>query len=216
VYIVNQCTPMDDLFRSFIEVGEAGVPKVVPEVAWNGAHTSLMGDPSYWRNALEGLSREDHEGLIRGIVLHVAAGGFDAGSVSPAVLLCRTYAALYPSHELEMLRWVVQHSRNPCVPYGRTWTGPVVTYRELDIHDASEAENERARAAQEAIRLKAVLQARLHDAVLRRDLPAVKALLRRGGRLGIHEDAPQLAALAIARGRPDIAEILVATQPRGT
>lgn len=193
-----------------INIGREGRP-VIPESLSDPdtAHSALMVGDGPWKAVGRSMDSRELGGVIRGLVLFGVASGITGGSGSPVIALYRQFARRFPRYEEALASWIQVHRINKCEPFGGAVGNDV---RNLAAYEKAGRESAAGAAGAEASRRWAraakATQA-LPRAVRRGDLPAVIALLARGG--DPHAPLPDgtsLIAHAEAHGCSKVADLL--------
>lgn len=219
-------TPYNDVVRRLIAVGKLEVFDSLPTLFTapeQNAHPRLAGGAQPWQSIITTLSSEDVVALIKSLT--VAEGvfpGWSAGSVSPVIRLFWRLFELDPRWADLTAGWVVEHTRNPYLPFGSSVTGGAKTVAEFRHYQAEyqrraerniQAERERQSVTQEDKRAREAEKAThdLYNSVRRKDERAVEALLRKGAKVSeACREGKSVLALAREQGDQRIIEMLEA------
>jgi hypothetical protein len=155
-------------------VEDIGDPAAKPIWAELGLHDQVNREsPAGWHAACESLSLEDHEALIRGLVLAEESLSWLGGSVAGAIWVFRSFVQRAKDRRDELASWCLTHTSNYYVPFG-TYNHGARTMEEYETACAREFElrnyrhEEIKKAEQEAREWRATRKAQVERACVKR------------------------------------------------
>jgi hypothetical protein len=177
-----------DLIEHLISIGRSEEFGRLDRIAadfpteYRGGFMRLRPDP--WIQVANGLDEESLTCLIKSLTVLEKLPDFKAGSVSPVIWLFRCLP--HPDHQAELVDWVMSHTENPYVPFGRSNHGAkcLTDYQQssTQIEDHRRATQKAEIDRQTSARKRKAEQAsgNLFAALRRKDEKAIRALLARG------------------------------------
>ena len=140
---------------------------------------------------LSRFSKDEMVSIVKASTLLEMADNntFGFGSVHPAILIIKRIREDHPEECDELDKWVLENSSNDWLPWGRT-RGRFKSWQEVDDdywrrRDNADAEEERQEEAHAAKleRDKAKAQHNIYNAIRRKDIGAIDAMIAKGADL---------------------------------
>src|SRR5205085_4927197 len=75
--------------------------------------------PDTWKMAVSHLSAAEHKALAKGLVRAEEAHNWQSGAASGAISVYAAFAQKFPAEADELADWMLAHSANPWVPFGK-------------------------------------------------------------------------------------------------
>ena len=135
---------------------------------------------------LSRFSKDEMVNIVKGTTLLEMSKGFRLGSVHPAILIIKLLREDHPEECDELDTWVLENSSNDWLPWGRT-RGGMKSWQEVDdkywegrANAAAEEERQEVEHAAKLERDKAKAQHNIYNAIRRKDVGAIEAMIAKG------------------------------------
>ena len=135
---------------------------------------------------LERFSKNDMVNIVKATTLLEMNKGFFMGSVHPAIPIIKLIREIHPEECDELDTWVLKNSTNTLLPWGRS-RGRFKTWQEVQddywtrlAKSAAEEERQEQEHAAKMERDKAKAQHNIYNAIRRKDVGAIEAMIAKG------------------------------------
>ena len=135
---------------------------------------------------LERFSKNDMVNIVKATTLLEMNKGFFMGSVHPAIPIIKLIREIHPEECGELDTWVLKNSTNTLLPWGRS-RGRFKTWQEVQddywtrlAKSAAEEERQEQEHAAKMERDKAKAQHNIYNAIRRKDVGAIEAMIAKG------------------------------------
>ena len=137
---------------------------------------------------LKRFSKDEMVNIVKATTLleEKDRGTFNFGSVHPAILIIKLFRETHPEECDELDTWVLEHSRNYWLPWGcgrgrlKTWQEVQDYYLQRQANVAAEEERQEQEHAAKMERDKAKAQHNIYNAIRRKDVGAIEAMIAKG------------------------------------
>ena len=137
---------------------------------------------------LERFSKDEMVNIVKATILleEKDRGTFNFGSVHPAILIIKLFRETHPEECDELDTWVIENSTNSYLPWG-TMRGLRKSFADLQetramqrANAAAEEERQEQQHAAKMERDKAKAQQNIYNAIRRKDVGAIEAMIAKG------------------------------------
>lgn len=177
---------------------------------------------NFQQQAWHALSSEDLQSLIKGFITWGRLSGKGTGgSISPVSTMYKHYVNLDPSGEKPLSDWIQHHRTNEYDPFGELIYQDARSIADCRLIDAERARTSARKANQHKVKMeieqRETYERQLYksskslpQAIQRKDLKAVEAIIQKGAAPCMIPGFSSYSAFALAHGSPEIAKLLSA------